>query len=615
MYKFKKIFVLAAIIIFNIMYIAADNISFRATAPSTVVAGRQFQLTYTINSQSKDLRAPEFVDFDVLAGPFTSTSTSVSWVNGKHTSNYEQTYTYTLVANKEGDFTLQPATITANGETYKSNGLKIKVLPPDDTSAQSGTQQRQTQGHQAQPASSSNISSDNLFVRTIIDKRKVHEQECLSISYRLYTLVDVIQLTGNTKIPDFDGFMKQEIDLGTNNQFELENYNGRNYQAITLYSYLLYPQHSGDIEIPQAKFEVVVRVRNQAQVRSIFDSFFDTYTNVTKPLTASGSTIHVAPLPTGKPSSYLGGVGHFDLASSVSTNELKVNEAVTLTLEIRGSGNLKMIKTPTVDFPEGFELYDPKVTNNFKTTSQGVSGTKKIEYLAIARSGGDYSIPPVEFSYFDTKEKTYKTLRTPTYNIHVDKGVNEEADQTATIYNSNKEDIKSLNSDIRYINMSEPKIAKQPRVEIGSGMFWMFYCIPLLISIVLFIIFRKQIRDNADLRKVRYRKANKVVQKRLKTARSYMKAGDKTHFYDEILKASWTYLSDKLSIPTSELNKENVADTLRSHGATEELIAQFMGVLSDAEFAQYAPVQAENALEDMYEKTSLMIEEMERIVK
>lgn len=608
MYKIKHIAILLiSLIVVPLSVFAADEVSFTASAPSTVVAGRQFQVSFTVNKQGKDMRAPEFADFDVLAGPFTSTS--VSWVNGKH--SYEETYTYTLMADKEGSFTIQPATITVSGKTYQSNGLKIKVLPPDQQQNNAG--QSSAQGQASQPTGSV-VSSENLFVRTIVDKKNVYEQECIVLSYRLYTLVDVSQLTPNTKIPDFEGFMKQEVDLGNNNQLELEHYNGRNYQAITLFQTLLYPQHSGDIQIPAASFEAIVRVRNQSPVRSMFD-FFDTYTNVSKPLNAPAVTIHVNPLPAGKPAAYLGGVGQFNLASTISTTELKTNEAVTLTLNIKGKGNLKMIKTPAVDFPEGFELYDPKVTNNFKTTAQGISGDKKIEYLAIARAGGEYSIPPIEFAYFDTKDKTYKTLRTPTYTIHVEKTAVEESESAASVYVPNKEDIKSLNSDIRYINLSEPEYAAKPAITIGSMKFWLLYLVPLLLSIILFALFHKQIRDNADIRKVRYRKANKMVQKRLKTAAQYMKTGDKAHFYEEILKASWTYLSDKLSIPTSELNKENVAETLRSHGANDELIDTFKSVLSDAEFAQYAPVQSDHDMQDLYNKTSDMIEEMEKVVK
>ncbi len=609
MSNIKSILLIIAFIATAHLSTAADDVVFRANAPSTVVAGRQFQLSYTVNAQSKDLRAPEFVDFDVIAGPYTSQSTSVSWVNGKHTTSFEQTYTYTLIANKEGSYSIQPATIKVDGETYSSNGLKIKVLPPDqepDNTVQQG-QRSQAQG--------SSINSENLFVRTIVDKKNVYEQECISLSYRLYTLVDVSQLTPNTKMPDFEGFMKQEIDLGNNNQLELEHYNGKNYQAITLFQTLLYPQHSGDIQIPAATFEAIVRVRNQASVRSMFD-FFDTYTNVSKPLTAPGVTIHVSPLPAGKPASYLGGVGQFNIASTISTTNLNVDEALTLTLDIKGTGNLKLIKTPAADFPEGFETYDPKLTNNFKTTAQGITGNKKIEYLAIARAGGDYTIPPIEFTYFDTKEKAYKTLRTPTYNIHVEKNGKAESDQSsAAVYTSNKEDIKTINSDIRYITNVQPQVQKQSAIDIGSLTFWLLYIVPLLLAIVLFVIFRKQIRDNADLRKVKYRRANKMVQKRLKTAREHMKAEDKNKFYEEILKALWTYLSDKLSIPTSELNKENIAETLRSHGATDELIDKFKQVLSDAEFAQYAPAQSDHDMQNIYQQASDLIETMEDIVK
>ena len=341
----------------------ADEVVFKAQAPKQVVVGRPFQVTYTVNQRSRDLRAPEFTDFDVLSGPYTSTSSSTSFVNGKRTSSFEQTYTYMLMAQKAGTFTIGPATVKVDGEQVQSNGVRIQVLPEDEQPAQSSQPSAGSQASQrsqsAQSSSSGAVNSENLFVRTIASKTRVHEQEALMITYKLYFAnVDVAQLTNNTKLPEFTGFLKQELEQGEI-QTELEHYNGRNYQTAVLYRTILYPQHSGDIKIDPANFEAVLRVQTRSQVRSIFDDFFGSYTNVTKMLTAPGVTIHVAALPGGKPAGFSGGVGKFTLTPSISQTEVQTNDAVTIKLDISGAGNMKLLKTPAIDWPEGFEPYDP----------------------------------------------------------------------------------------------------------------------------------------------------------------------------------------------------------------------------------------------------------------
>ena len=278
----------------------ADEVVFKANAPSQVIAGRPFQLTYTVNQRCRDLNAPEFTDFDVLAGPYSSTSSSISFVNGRRTSSYEQTYTYTLMAQRTGTFTIGPASIKVDGSNYQSNGVRIQVLPEDQQPQQTASQGRGQGQQSSQGSQGSQVSSENLFVRTITTKTKVHEQEAFMIMYKLYFAnVDVAQLTNNTKLPEFTGFLKQELEQGEI-QTELEHYNGRNYQTAVLYRTILYPQHSGDITIDPARFEAVLRVQTRQQVRSIFDDFFGSYTNVTKMLTAPGVTIHVAALQGGK---------------------------------------------------------------------------------------------------------------------------------------------------------------------------------------------------------------------------------------------------------------------------------------------------------------------------
>lgn len=607
----KKI--LSILFVCTIAIIAiAQEVEFKASAPAQVIMGKPFQLVYQVNQRAKDLRVPEFIDFDYMAGPFTSQSSSTSFVSGKRTSTFTLTYTYTLMANKEGNFTIQPATIKVDGTEYTSNGVRITVLPPDQAPSGSAINgSTNSVGAAGQQASS--VNAENLFLRTLVSKTKVHEQEVVLLTYKLYFAnVDVAQFTNNTRLPEFKGFLKQDLEMGEI-QTELEHYNGRNYQTAVLYRTLLFPQRSGDIVIDPAQFEAVLRVRNRAQVRSIFDDFFDSYTTATKVLTAPGVTIHVSSLPTGKPVGFSGGVGRFSISSTISDVQLQANEAVTLTLVIQGAGNMKLLKTPVVDWPEGFEVYDPKVTNNFKNTIAGVSGTKVVEYLAIPRAGGTYVIPPVLFSYYDVEEDAYRTLTTEEYTLTIARAMGEESNVAVVNNYLQKEDIQQLGNDIRYIQTNDLVLSPTSPsrwITFGSLIFWLCYLMPAILAAVLFVIFRKQIKENADITRVRYKKANKVAQRRLKMAEQLLKQNNKEAFYEEIERALWTYLSDRLSVPTAQLNKENIAQILAGKGVAPELIDEMLKVLATAEFARYAPV-SDHAMQDLYNDTTKMINQLE----
>lgn len=607
--------------ILGIGMLRAEDVQFRAQAPAQVIVGRPFQFTYTVNQRARDLRAPEFNNFDYIAGPYTSQSSSTSFVNGRRTSSFTMTFTYTLMAQKEGTFSIPPATINVGGEHYTSNGVKITVLP-EDQPQQTGSGQQPTASNQrsaagGQQSATNGSEQGNIFVRTLVSKTKVYEQEAVLLSYKVYVAgVDLKQFTNNTTLPDFTSFLQQKIDL-QDVQLELENYNGRNYQTATIYSTLLYPQKSGDITIEPATFEAVLLVPNQARSRSIFDDFFNSYTTATRSLRAPGTTIHVTPLPTGKPVSYAGGVGKFTMDAKLSATDVKANEAITLTLTIRGAGNMKLLKTPSVDWPEGFEQYDPKVTNNFKTSTGGMSGTRTIEYLAIPRAPGDYILPPVQFGYFDTEKGQYQVLTTPEYTLHIARGAGDQSAtgvQQSTVSYVNKEDIRELGSDIRYISAANfaPSSEKEVlRIGFGSWQMWLLYGCPLTLALLLFVIFRKRIRENADLTRVRKRQANSVARKRLKQAKKLMgEAQHKEQFFEEIERASLQYLSDRLSIPTADLNKDTITATLRSKAIDESLIERTNNVLSDAAFARYAPAMGITP-EQLYKQTESLINDLE----
>ena len=584
---------------------AVEPVRFTASAPSTVIVDKPFQLVYTVNATGKDLKVPEFTNFEVLAGPFESRSSSYQVINGKASSSLSISYTFTLQGLKTGTYSVPPASIMVDGQKHSSNGLSIKVLP-DDGSDAAGSSAAQS------GASTAKITNDKIFIRTNISKSSVYEQEPVVVTYKLYTLADVAGMN-NMKMPDFNGFLKQELDQSQNKQLSYENFNGKNYGTIVLYQVLLYPQRTGDITIDKASFEAVIRVQNKTQVRSIFDDFFDSYTNVNKALVAPAVKVKVYPLPGAKPAGFSGTVGQLSMSSTISATQVKANEAVTLKVVISGSGNMKLIKNPDIELPEGFEIYDPKVNNNFKTTTSGVSGTKTIEYLFIPRNAGDFEIPAAEFVYFDLQEKTYKTLRTPVYNLKVSKGEGGESVVSGNYVN--KEDVKQLGKDIRFIETKPFKLTKKTEPVFGTVEGWILYLIPLLVALFLFFVLKRKALENSNIEFVRNKKANKQAQKRLKMAQKLLNEGKKDKFYEEVLKAVWSYLSDKLAIPAASLTKERVEAELTEKGVNADAIKQFTDILNTCEFARYAPNSGQQEMGNLYAEAIEAISNLEDIIK
>lgn len=590
------------------------RVEFSASAPSTVYMDTPFQLVYSVNASAKDLRAPDFQFFEILAGPFESRSSSWQSVNGKTTSSVTLTYTFTLMPGKTGTFKIPPASITVDGEKVYSNGLTIKVKDAENAPVQQGVGQIQRGDQQQQSQSSSGggsqkVTGESIFVRTIVSKANVYEQEAILVTYKLYTLLDVAQFT-DIRLPDYNGFLKQEIEQPTNKQLSAETYNGRNYGTVVLYQTLLFPQRTGDIQIDPASFTALLRLRNQAQLRSIFDDFFDSYTNVEKKLTAAGAKIRVNALPIeGKPASFSGAVGNFDLKSSITTESLKTNEPATIKVVISGAGNMKLLKNPEIKFPDAFEVYDPRAENEFKTGSGGVSGTKTIEYLFIPRRTGRYEIPSAELSYFDLNDRSYKTLRTPAYVLNVAKG---EGGETVVGNFTNKEDVTEIAKDIRYIHTGNVNLKTEKRPLFGTLPFWIMFLIPLIIAAILFVFLRKYQKENANVTLVKTKRANKVAQKRLKQAQKFLNEGKKEQFYEEVMKAVWTYLSDKLSIPVAELNKENISSKLEEREVDSDTITQFTDILNTCEFASYAPSSGVREMGNVYEDAADAIGKIEQ---
>ena len=590
----------------------ADKVSFVASAPDVVVVGDQFRLSYTVTTQKvKDFRAPSIKGFDVLMGPSRSEQSSTQIVNGSVSSTSSITFTYILMANTAGEFTVPGASIVADGNQMISNSVKIKVLPQDQN--HNSSRRNNDNSSSIQPSSNASVSNQDLFITATASKTNVYEQEAFVLTYKIYTRESNLQLN-NAKLPDFKGFHSQEIEMTTNARWTPEHYKGRNYYTTVYRQFVLFPQQSGKLFIEPAQFQMTVN--KPVQSADPFDAFFNGGNNVIeikKPITTPKIAINVNPLPAGKPTNFLGGVGEFNISSSINSKELKTNDAITIKLVISGTGNLKLISNPEIKFPDDFEVYDPKVDNQVRLTKEGLTGNKVIEYLAIPRHAGTYKIPGVSFSYFDIRSKSYKTLNTEDYVINVEKGAG-NADQVIANF-TNKEDLKVLGEDIRYIKQNEVTFQPKGSFFYGSMSYWLFYIIPALAFILFFIIYRKQAAENANVAKMRTKKTDKVAIKRMKLAGKLLSENKKDAFYDEVLKALWGYISDKLNIPVSRLSKDNIEEKLRNHGVSEELIKEFLNALNDCEFARFAPGDENQAMDKVYSSSIEVISKMENSIK
>lgn len=603
----KLIIILMALIAYSTQMLA-DKVSFTASAPDAVVVGDQFRLSYTVTTQKvKDFRAPSIKGFDVLMGPSRSQQSNTQIVNGNVTSTSSITFTYILMANNAGEYTIPGASIVADGDQMVSNSVRIKVLPQDQGDSNSSS------SSSTHSSSGTGVSNQDLFITASASKTNVYEQEAFVLTYKIYTRESNLQLN-NAKLPDFKGFHSQEIEMTTNARWTPEHYQGRNYYTTVYRQFVLFPQQSGKLYIDPTQFQMTVG--KPVQSDDPFDAFFNGGSNVIeikKSISTPKIAINVNPLPAGKPADFSGGVGEFNISSSINNKELKTNDAITIKLVISGTGNLKLISNPEIKFPDDFEVYDPKVDNQVRLTREGLTGNKVIEYLAIPRHAGTYKIPGVSFSYFDIRSKSYKTLKTEEYVINVEKGAG-NADQVIANF-TNKEDLKVLGEDIRYIKQNEVTLQPKGSFFYGSMTYWLFYIIPALAFIIFFIIYRKQAAENANVAKMRTKKANKVATKRMKLAGKLLSENKKDAFYDEVLKALWGYISDKLNIPVSRLSKDNIEEKLRNHGVNEELIKEFLNALNDCEFARFAPGDENQAMDKVYSSSIEVISKMENSIK
>ena len=589
----------------TLVSVSAQQIT--GSAPAQVAVGEQFRLTYKVNTDDVEgFRAGNIpAELEVLMGPSTSHQSSFQMINGHTSSSTSVTYTYILCATSNGTFTIPPARATVGGKQVTSNALRIKVSGQAQGNGGS-QQQRQPAGVRS---AGTPISGSDLFIKVSANKSRVHEQEPVLLTYKVYTLVELTSLNG--KMPDLKSFYSQEIPLPQQKKFTVENVNGRPYRTVTWSQYVMFPQMTGKLDIPGITFEGVVVQANRDV--DPFEAFFNGgsgYVEVNKKIQAPGLSIQVDPLPE-RPANFSGGVGQFSIKAELDKTEVKANDPVTLRITVSGAGNMKLLKEPVVNFPQDFDKYDAKQNDKTKLTSNGLEGSITYEFLAVPRHQGTYEIPPVEFVYYDTRDNAYKTLKTEALKLNVAKGSGNAQNSS---YNS-QQDIEQLNKDIHFIKTGDTTQHQQGDYFFGSTGYWVALALLVLTFITLFVVFRQRAIDNANISKMRGKKANKVAVKRLKLADKLMKQGKASAFYDEVLRALWGYVGDKLNMPVEQLSRENISQQLSARNVDEATIAQFIGALDECEFERYAPGDAKGNMGKTYEAAMGAIIKIEDVMK
>lgn len=592
------------------LFAMADNVEFVMEGPDVISMGEQFRLGFTINTQGTDLQLPDLSNFDVLMGPSTSQSSSIQIINGKTTQSMSFSYIFVLRAKAEGKFTIRPASIKVGGKTYESNSLNIQVVKGQPQQQQAGQQGGQAQAQDDTPTG--NISKENLFVKVAVDKSNVSKGEQILATVKLYISPNV-PLNGfdDVKLPTYEGFWTKDIEVPTQINFTREVYNGRIYQVGILKKTILFPQQIGNIRINPFEISCLIRQRVRQQ-QSFFDDFFDNYRIVKAKVISDPLTVVVKDLPN-QPDGFTGAVGNFSFSGSLDKVNGKTNEAMTLKLTVSGNGNLNLINPPKIELPQDFESYEPKTSDKTMAGENGMNGSITFEYLFIPRYAGNFTIPAVKFVYFNPSIRQFETKTTEAFNISVEKG--KDDGKTSVVSSYSKEDLKMIGKDIRFIKQNKSVLKPKGSSFYGTFEFYLIYILSTVAFIVFYILNRKKIKESENIVLVKNKRANKVALKRLREAAGFLKNNQAEQFYEAVIKALWGYLSDKLSIPLADLNREKASSDLIEKGISQEVVSDLMKIIDDCEFARYAPAAFSGTMNEIYDGAARVMGIFEKLIK
>ncbi len=594
----------------SVTFLQAQNVSVTVECPRIVRVGEPFQMDILVNANCSNPKLPDMQAFSIVRNLGKSQNSQVSIANGKITQSVEIAFSYVMQANREGTQEIGPVEVTVDNKTYQSAPVTVQVV--------SGNQSTQvpnnSSGTEIQPDNSQvQADSREMFLEVLTDRKQIYQGEYITATLKFFSKIRISGFGDKFTLPTFDGFFKQEVETPPLRSLNTETIDGEAYATGVIRQYILFPQKSGTLTISPSTLEALIPQRVQTRSRSVFDDFWGGgIQNVPREVTSRPVNITVLPLPEeGKPASFTGGVGQMKLNASVDKTELKANDPVTLKVTISGTGNMRFVDAPRVNFPPDFEVYDPKINTNLNATI--TSGSKTFEYLVIPRHEGTYKIPAVEFGYFDPQAKQYKTLRSEEFTLNVSKG--DDQPGSTVVSGITREDVKYLGQDVRYIKTGKMKLDRIGNIFFGTWKFWLWYLIPLCGFIVIVYFRRKYIRKYADVALVKNKKANRYAAKRLKQARSFMDKGQQEQFYEELSRALWGYLSDKLNIPVAELSKDNAKLVMEQHHVDPALADTFIGVIDDCEFARYAPSAAGSDVNVLYNRAVEVINTMQKVIQ
>lgn len=616
----KKLFCIVAFLLTAIFQMSAQNV-IRVEAPDVVAVNEQFNVTFIIEGEKSpsDFQWSSGDDFQLVWGPQKGSSSSIQIINGKRSSSHQTTFTYILIPKATGTFQLPVATALLSGDRISSTQASIQVVSDGASSSQSSGKNggKSSGGGQTSSTGSGEISSNDLFMRLSLSRTEVVIGEPITATLKIYQRANVVGFE-NAKFPTFNGFWSQETYVPNNIEFKRESLDDKIYNTAVLRTYVLIPQQSGTITIDPAELVCLVNIRTAPSTsNSLFDSFFqDEYRTIRKRVTTPAVKVKVNPLPAGQPASFGGGVGNFGISARLTTDNLKTHDAASLIITVSGRGNVALLEEPKVNFPPDFEVYDTKTTENTDKSNGGTSGSKSFEYPFIPRSHGDFTIDPVEYSYYDVNAGKYVTLRTEPLHVKVAKGKGGDSTPVTTVNSGvERKDVKSLADDIRFIFTGKPGLSGSGSFFVGSVFFWILLALMILGATSVYLAFRKVAAMRADVAGTKNRRATKMAQKRLKLAGEYLDKNLYTAFYEELHKALIGFVSDKLNMDMSEISKDNIASALTEGGVSEEQTKAFTDLLDACEFARYSPDGGNEAMRSHYDAALKVISSIDSGLK
>lgn len=597
--------------LFLSLTLSGQTVEFTVDGPSVVTVGEVFRVEFSLTEKADSFTAPSFEGFTVLAGPSTSTYSQRSIINGQITSSTTYGYTYVLQCSEAGIHTIGAAEAEVKKQKVRTRPYSIEAVADSRAVAPQGGQG----GAAKSQSSGSAVAEEDVVLRLVVDRTEVWKGEPVRAAIKLYTRQSLSAVEG-AKYPSFNGFWTQELNTD-NYQWQRENYNNRVYDARILREWLIFPQQSGTLEIERTEMTAIAQIVTRSRSQSLFDDFFGggpSVQEIPMKLSAPAVKITVKELPAGAPADFAGAVGRFDMETTLPSADIAANSAVDYVVRISGEGNLPLVQAPKLNLPTSFEQYNIKTTESLNATQGGISGYRQFEYPVIARAEGEFDVPAITFSYFDPSEGAYKTLSSEarTYTVLPDDSY-AGGTSRGLVSGVNKEDIKFLGQDIRFIKLGNGHLRSVDAINMARSTYLVVVLLIVVATILAHVYLRRYLRDLHNNALMKGKRANKVALLRFRAAEKYMEAGQQRGFYEEMLRGLWGYVSDRFNIPVANLTKENIREELDKQGVEQADIEQYMSVISECEYAQYAPA-ASGKMRELYTAGVEIVSKFESVI-